>query len=172
MHQLRQISRAATKIQHSQINTNKHFLKKGLADEEGTLKPKEGSLLCVHLTWCPGPLLQPLFHTIPTPSAPRVLNLGAEVRERTVGTGCVWLSMIGSTQDPTISSKVISASAIPGAAPKIENGPKTLQGRKERAGVHVGLGHEQVTNLCEAPEDLLRNLQEENQGALLRRRQS
>lgn len=77
--------------------------------------------------------------------------------------------MIGSTQDPTISSKVISASAIPGAAPKIENGPKTLQGRKERAGVHVGLGREQVTNLCEAPEDLLRNLQEENQGALLRR---
>lgn len=166
MCQLRQISRAATKIQHSQINTNKHFLKKGLADEEGTLKPKEGSL---HLTWCPGPLLQPLFHSIPTPSAPRVLNLGAEVRERTVGTGCVWLSMIGSTQDPTISSKVISASAIPGAAPKIENGPKTLQGRKERAGVHVGLGREQVTNLCEAPEDLLRNLQEENQGALLRR---
>ena len=98
--------------------------------------------------------------------------MGAEVRERTVGTGCVWLSMIGSTGDPTISSKVISARAIPGAAPPIENEPKTLRGMKERAGVHVGLGREQMTNMCEAPEDLLRNLPEETQGALLRRRES
>ena len=43
---------------------------------------------------------------------------------------------------------------------------------KERAGVHVGLGHEQMSNMCEAPEDLLSNLPEETQGALLRRRES
>ena len=115
---------------------------------------------------------QPLLYTIPTPSAPGVLSLGAEIRERTVGTGCVWLSMIGSTRDPTISIKVISATAIPGAAPQIENRPKTLRGRKERVGIHVGLGREQVTDMCEAPENLLRNLPEENQGALLRKKES
>ena len=115
---------------------------------------------------------QPLLHTIPTPSAPGVLNLGAEMREKTVGTGCVWLSMTGSTRDPTISIKVNSARAIPGAAPKIENRPKTLRGRKKRVGIHVGLGREQVTDMCEAPEDLLRNLPEENQGVLPRKKES
>ena len=89
-----------------------------------------------------------------------------------MGTGCVWLSMTGSTRDPTISIKVNSARAIPGAAPKIENRPKTLRGRKKRVGIHVGLGREQVTDMCEAPEDLLRNLPEENQGALPRKKES
>lgn len=111
MHQLRQILHAAQPNKYKQT-----FSKKGWLDKEGSLKPKGVTAACPpHLV--PRSLLQPLFSHYPHSISPQGPQLGGRGQGENSGMGCVWLSMIGSTSNPTISSKVISAHAIPRAAP-------------------------------------------------------
>ena len=132
MRQLRQISRAATKTQHSQINKNKHFLQKRLADEEGSLKPKRGrSLPCVHLTWCPGPL-HSLYFTL----SPLHQPLGSSAWGQRSGRGqwgqgvfgCQWLEALGIL---LFQLKLSLQQPFPGQPPKLKIGQRLCgEGRK------------------------------------------